>query len=389
MTVFKGYVIIIKRNLGYMALYTGIFLGIMLMMFGFSSRGSTANSMYNSSRLIIAVIDEDNSAFSRGMIACLNQNHDVETEISDRNELVERMYYEELDYVLQIPRDAEELLLEGNAAFQVTKRPGDGMYRGLYADMQIESYLNTYRIYRGIGMEEEQAVEKALKVMEREASVEIRDASGHGEETALYHFYYRYLPFAVLYAFCYMIPFILQAFNRKEIVRRMSSSGVTYVQQGLQGILALGILCVVYYLLLMLLSVILYGSELLQDTHFGYYMLNAACIILVAASIAYLIGNLVKSDLAINGIANVTALSMCFLCGTFVDMDIMGKGVKIAAQFFPVYWYENSNKLLYEFQALSPEQLRTVWLGFAIQIAASLACLTIALIVRRKRVHEE
>ena len=37
---------------------------------------------------------------------------------------------------------------------------------------------------------------------------------------------------------------------------------------------------------------------------------------------------------------------MSFLCGVFVPLDIMGKGVKTVAHFLPVYWYEISNNLL-------------------------------------------
>lgn len=388
MTVFKGYLKIIKRNLGYMGLYLGIFLSIMLMMYGFSSNGSISNSMYQSSRLAIAVIDEADSTFSKGLIQCLSRKHDVITEATDRDALAEELYYEELDYVLQIPAEAERLVMEGKEAMEITKRPGDGMYRGLYADMEIDTYLNTYCTYRRIGLDEKEAVEKALHVMEQEASVEIRNAAGHGGEIALYHFYYRYLPFPLMYALCYVISYVLNNFNRREVERRINSSGVSAFQQGLQGILALGLMCIACYLVLMILPIGMYGRELLKDAHLGYYMLNSACMVLVAASIAYLVGNAVKKEMAVNGITNIVTLGMCFLCGTFVDMDIMAKGVKTAAQFLPVYWYENANKLLYEFSALTQEQLQEVWLGFGIQLAVSLVCLSIALLIRRKRVSE-
>lgn len=150
----------------------------------------------------------------------------------------------------------------------------------------------------------------------------------------------------------------------------------------------MGLMCIACYLVLMILPIGMYGRELLKDAHLGYYMLNSACMVLVAASIAYLVGNAVKKEMAVNGITNIVTLGMCFLCGTFVDMDIMAKGVKTAAQFLPVYWYENANKLLYEFSALTQEQLQEVWLGFGIQLAVSLVCLSIALLIRRKRVSE-
>ena len=138
----------------------------------------------------------------------------------------------------------------------------------------------------------------------------------------------------------------------------------------------------------MLLAVVLYRGDLLQDVNLGYYLLNAACLTLVSASISYLIGTCVKNELAVNGIANIVALGMSFLCGVLVDMELLGSGVRMVAQFLPVYWYETANITLYEFGSMTMEQRNSVWLSIGIQLAMAVSILCIALIIKKKRVKE-
>lgn len=386
MTVFKGYMTIIKRNLGFMFMYMGIFLTIQFLVQGMA--GDSAETMYQASSLKIAVIDEDNSFISQGIIQVLSQRNEVMTDITDPKVLVEEMHYEALDYVLQIPPNAGELLLEEGATLNVTKNPEAGGYSGIYADMQIDTFLNIYRVYRNTGADEEMAVKKALSVMEETTQVELRDSASHREGGVFYHFYYRFLPFVLISTFCYVLALGLRSFNQKNIERRMNSSGISSFRQSIQGAFALFLFCGGFYLLLMIIPFILYGSELIQDKHFGYYILNSGCLALVSASLAYLIGNIVKNDAALSGIANIMGLGMSFLCGVFVDMSILGKGVKMAAHFLPVYWYETANITLYEYGTLTKEQMNSVWMSFGIQVAMAIACLCITFVIKKKRVNE-
>ncbi len=95
-----------------------------------------------------------------------------------------------------------------------------------------------------------------------------------------------------------------------------------------------------------------------------------------------------KNELAVNGIANIVALGMSFLCGVLVDMELLGSGVRMVAQFLPVYWYETANITLYEFGSMTMEQRNSVWLSIGIQLAMAVSILCIALIIKKKRVKE-
>ena len=57
-------------------------------------------------------------------------------------------------------------------------------------------------------------------------------------------------------------------------------------------------------------------------------------MLLCALALAFLVGSLVKTSDALNGITNLLGLGMCFLCGVFVDMDLLSSGVRRAASSF-------------------------------------------------------
>lgn len=117
--------------------------------------------------------------------------------------------------------------------------------------------------------------------------------------------------------------------------------------------------------------------------------MNSTCLMLVSIAIAYLLGNLLKNTSAINGVANTIALGMSFLCGVFVDLDVLSPGIIFIAKFLPVYWYEKANILLYEYGNLTTAQFRTVLMSFGIQIAVALAIFSATMIIKRIRVNQE
>ena len=384
MTVFRGYMKIIQRNMGYVFLYTGIFFGIILILE--SVVGKQTEEQYQASALNIAVIDEAQDELSNGIIQALSQKHHVIIDMTDKRELAESMYYEKLDYVVQIPENAEQVLLEDGGSLKITKNPGD--YSGIYADMEINTFLQTVQTYHKSGMEMKQAVERALEIIKINADVTVQETSKRADGSQGYFFYFRYLPYVFLYTLCYVVPIVLRNFNEKDMERRINSSGVSSFQQGIQGMLAMTILSGGLWALLNMLCLIIYGKKISLDSHMGFYIVNSTCLMLVSIAIAYLLGNLLKNTSAINGVANTIALGMSFLCGVFVDLDVLSPGIIFIAKFLPVYWYEKANILLYEYGNLTTAQFRTVLMSFGIQIAVALAIFSATMIIKRIRVNQ-
>lgn len=385
MTVFKGYMLVMRQNIGYFFMYFGIFVGLTL---GISSVvGKEESSLFASTRLNIAVVDEDGGILAKGIEEMLSAKHEVRIAALNRSDLAEEMYYGMLDYVVCIPENADELLLSGEEALEVTKVPGS--YNGYFVDNQLNDFLNTVKLYLTADYGLEEAVERAVRlVTEEQAEVSLASRSGYASDRSPFSWYYRYLPYFYLASFCYCISFILMKFGSSSIRRRMGCSCVPPQKQGIQAAAALSLIGFAGWLISVLIPMGLYGKSFFADSNAPLYLLNAFCLMLVALCIAFFIGNLVKSDLAVNGLANVVSLGMCFLCGVYVDLELLGSGVKAVSRFLPVYWYETTNELLARHAELTGEMRREIVWGMGIQLLTAAACLCLALAVKRKRANE-
>ena len=114
-------------------------------------------------------------------------------------------------------------------------------------------------------------------------------------------------------------------------------------------------------------------------------MLNSLTLLLVGLALSFLLGTFITKEDILTALVNVVTLGMSFLCGVFVPLDIMGKGVKTVAHFLPVYWYEVANNLLKSHNTFSGTQIHTLYTCYGIQLLFALAFLSLALIAGRMR----
>ena len=126
----------------------------------------------------------------------------------------------------------------------------------------------------------------------------------------------------------------------------MLCSAVSVRSQNMQMILGTALFGIVFWVLCLLMTLALNGMDFLQDGHALLYMLNSFLMMLVALSMAYLLGICCKSDITVNAVVNVAALGMSFLCGVFVPLEVIGVQVRRVAQFLPVYWYEYIHQVI-------------------------------------------
>ena len=138
----------------------------------------------------------------------------------------------------------------------------------------------------------------------------------------------------------------------------------------------------------MLMPAVLYGREFLQDDNFPYYLLNSFMMILVSLAISFVVGVLVEKETIVNVAVNVISLGMCFLCGVFVSMSVLSEGVRTAAHFLPVYWYETVNEIIGNNIHFTAAQSAEVWKGIGIQLLFAAVFLCIGLVISKYKEQE-
>ncbi len=376
MTVFKGYMRVMKHNRGLILLYLAVFTGITMLFQRMA--GNNPVTSYRAQSVRIAIVDEDGESLAGELKEYLGQCHQVSVMENDRARMQEDLFYRDVEYIIHIPEHFFETCIVEGRKLQVTKVPGS--YTAFYVDQQISSFLNHAKVYYAAGFTQE---ETAAALSEAEpVKVELMDSGRTLEEMPDYGFYFQYLPYLFLSVLCYVMGNVIAAFGKGDLPKRMRASAVSARRQSLEGLLASAAMAMGLWAVAVAGAFLFYGKRLVESGGLPFYLLNSFMLVLVALSISYLVGTLVhgKNQVnTLNGVVNVLSLGMCFLCGVFVSLDVMSKGVKTVAQFLPVYWYEVVNELVVEFGSVTGEAQRTVFLGIGMQavFAAALVCVTL------------
>lgn len=385
MIVFKGFLTITKRNLRTVFLYITIFLVISILTQ--KMMGPQGPVSFARERLPIAVIDKDGGRFAKGLAEYLSAYHHIKDIPDDKSILQDRLFYREIYYIVTIPENFEDEVLRGGQSLPVTKVPGSTS--GFYVDQQIYSFINGVRAMTDGGISLADAVEMMKKNAENTPEITLIDKNGHGGIMPGHAFMYQYMPYIIISILCYTLGYIMIAFNRPDVRRRIRCSSISDRAFNTQLFLGFTVVGFAVWCICTIMPVFVYGKDFLTDANLPFYLINSFVLTIVALTLAFFTGSFLKSPELISAVVNVVSLGMSFLCGVFVSMDILGKGVLTLAHFLPVYWYEVSNSLLAGNKTLSPSQITKFMTGLGIQLLFAAALLGAALVFRNNKAQAE
>ena len=377
MTVFKGYMKVIRQSRWLILMYVAIFFACTLLMQ--SAAGKTEKS-FQAESLKIGIADEDGGTFAMALRTYLDNFHEVIPLENDISAMQEKLFYRDVEYIIRIPENFYQKCIVSGEKLPVTTVPDT--YSGIYVDQQINSFLNNARTCQAAGFTEKEMADALVKDIP--VKVELDTSMGSGE-TSRYIYYFRYVPYLALALLGFVIGNVLLVFRKKGLKHRMLASPVSSRRQALEGILCMIVTGTALFVLIILVALIWYGKELCANGNWGYLVMNTAALFFVAVSIAYFSGSLVTNKDALTGTMNIISLGMCFLCGVFVPLDYISTGVKNVSQFLPVYWYETANEILGEFTVLTGSAKIQIYQAVGIQLVFGVVFVCLTLVVEKYR----
>lgn len=368
---------ILKKNIGLISIYLIIFFSTAMILQASAKKEHLED--FEKTRINLAIADQDDSTLSHALTEYLKTIHNVYRISAEPTVMQEELFYRNAEYIVQIPKDFYKTCIVDENPLSVTKVPGS--YSSFYVDQQINAWLNSIRTYTAAGFSQKEAAAAALEQSVSEVTMY------HDEETAVetpgYTYYFRYIPFLFLAVLCYSMGYILLAFRKEDIQKRMLASAISTRRQNLEGLLAMFTISLLLWLIAVVSAGVMYGKELLTSKVLGYYLLNTFLMLTIALSLAYLIGLFMKNINMLNGFSNIISLGICFLSGVFVPMNIMDKKVLMVAQFLPVYWYENVNETLSRYHVVSGKVAVDIWKSMGIEVMFTFALLALILAVSK------
>lgn len=340
MTVFKGYMLLAKRNIKVIMVYFAVFTGIVVAM-EMSKNGKF--SAFTATKLNIAVVDRDQSECSKGVVRFLKKNHHVTETSYDPSALQERLYYEDVKLVVCIQKGFEKDTLSGKGGgIEYTQNPGE--YNGMYVEAQLNRLVQNMKQYYDAGYSVLESYDKVAK--QPQSKVRMENINGNGGQEAGYVSFFRIYPYLMLAVLCTILGTLLVEFRNKNVKMRLNASSVSLFSQNITSILVFLLIGCILYVVTMLLAFVIHGRTLATAPNLWYYFLNSFLVMLVSLAISFLVGLFVKNRQQVSIIVTPVSLAFCFLCGVFVPIQYMPDMIVRVARFLPIYWFESVNDLL-------------------------------------------
>ena len=382
MQVFKAFFKILNKNKTAMIVYMVIYLALTFVLSSNGQKNDTSD--FSKVCMEIGVENQDNGKLGEALVAYLEKENEIKDIPKEREDLLDAMYYRDIQYVLIIPEDFTEKFLAGEReeVLEGTVVPGNNT--AYLAKMEIDEFLQKLGMYIDGGYEPEQAAQKTRDNMEKESKVECLSVEDSGTKPAAAYFF-DYIPYIFLCIMMVSLSGVLIIFNEKNLDARNRCSSMSFFQRNLQMVLgSLGIMLLEY-------GVFMLVAWIMYPNYMGSFrgilsMGNALAFMLVCLSIAFLAGRQAKDDAQLNMAANVIGLAFSFLGGVFVPIYLMNKGMQKVAKFVPSYWYVSSNNSIWKIKSLS--EAGDIYRNWLIMLAFAIAVFAIALMMNRLKARK-
>ncbi|MFW6022124.1 MAG: ABC transporter permease [Halanaerobiaceae bacterium] len=384
MQVFKAFFKIIYKNLGQIIMYIVIFISLSIFLANTSN--NTTDTNFSETSINLAFINNDsNSKIVEGLQDYLSENNNIVDLPDEKQEMQDALFFRKAEYIVKVPVGFTEAILQGKRPV-LEKIAIPDSPKGVYIDNMINKYLNTTRIYLNNidNLSQEQLISYINQDLNREVEVNLKTSVEEISNNEKRAYYFNYMAYSLLAVLILGISSVMIVFNDKDLKRRNLCSPVKLKNMNLQMILGYFILAITVWVILILMSFIMYGSYMFTANGL-LLLLNSFIFTLSALSISYLIGNLVHSEAAMSAVANVAALGTSFISGVFVPQSLLGEKVIKIASFTPNYWYVKSNNSIVKMTDFSLESLTPVLVNMMIIIGFALAMLSITLMITKQK----
>lgn len=378
MTVFNTVLKIVNKYKFTIILYT-----VMLIIFGGLNFKTSNNSVsYVATKPDVFIINEDEEiGITKDLINYFDKNTNIKDLDTDEESINDALFYRDINYVIYIPKNFRNDFLNGKNPKINIKTTKD--YNSVLAENLLDNYLKTATIYRNNMLNEEDLIKKVNESINISTKVEVTSKLDTNTLSQI-AFYFNFLNYSILAGCVYVICLILSSFKEKNIHKRMIISSTNYKKLNNKLLLSMGSIAFILWILYIILAYILLGKVVISE-HGIIYIINSLIFMMCALTISFLIGNIVNSKTAINGIINVVALGSSFLCGSFVPMEWLPKSVLTIAHVLPSYWYIKTNELLKTIEVINLNTLKPIIINMIIILIFAFVFILITNIISNKK----
>lgn len=367
MTVFKGFLQVLLRNIAFVILFTTIM--VVMGLTAFQTSPSSSGDFTASKPTVLVINRGNDTALTKSFNSYLaGQTTKADTGSSER-EIDDALYYETLSYVVYLPSDFTEIILKGEKPVVDIKTRASS--ESASAEVLVSRFLRLATGYGQYLSDEDELVKAVNSSRKLDSKVSLTshlDQKTLHNVTALYNFG----SYTLLAGGTYVITMILAAFSVVNIRKRTLVSPAHPFRIDLSLIAG----CALIVAFLVALNVLLVRLLLpgISDTgRQGLYALNIVAFGLPVLALGFLMAKITNNKEALSAIVNVVALASAFLCGAFIPRDLMPDAVVAIGRALPSFYYIENNNALAEMTSFSGAAASQFWVNIGVQVGYALA----------------
>lgn len=376
MIVFKTTMKIIKKYKFTILLYT-----LLLVLFtGLNFQTSESATGFVAQKPDILIINHDvNKGVTKNLIDYLSTKCQIK-DIEDHKK-EDALFYRDVSYIIEIPKDYREDFLNGQNPEITVQSTGD--YEASLASMILNKYARVSLAYQSQITDENELINAINDTLVEQTKTEI---TSHLDTTQLSKasFYFSFLNYSLLAGCVYVLCLVLSSYKDINVHKRTIISSMNYKKFNRQLLCSLSLVALMMWCFYIILSFVMVGDVMFSMNGL-LYIANSFVFALCALSIAFLIGHLVQSRNAMNGIINVVALGSSFLCGAFVPAQFLPDSVLTVAHILPSYWYIQSNELIKTCEVFDITTLQPILINMGVIVLFIIGFVLITQVISLKK----
>ena len=155
-------------------LIVSVCIGVFMIVFLNGQSDTSKTVKFESTNLKIAVIDEDDSEISRGIVEYLKSIHSVDTTKHEEDLYKDRLFYQDIVSKVVINQGSGESILNGKDA-DITNLYNESTPLGLFINNQINEYLSIVQKKINEGKDIKIALDEAKEAMDSTNFVSIKE----------------------------------------------------------------------------------------------------------------------------------------------------------------------------------------------------------------------
>lgn len=351
------------------------------------------DSSFNQVEIKMGLVNHDQgNVVTDHFVDYLNDQNEIVDLPDDEEAIVDALYYENANYVLEIPAGFGDALLEGGDLIPLEKRVGPESSVETYADILINNYIRNFQYLNTAttDINDPDAVNTTLQLVTDSIAdhitVSTSESTNLDPDTIGFGMSFTHLAsYTMIMTLITVFGFPMISMRNPEIMKRDRLGDVSTSRRNTELFLACSIFGLALWLLIMTVGGLVYGFDTLFSSHGQLLLLSSFVAMFGIQQMAFFIVTVAPNKGIVSFCSTAISLLVAFTSGLFIPRNFTSPVMQQIAQIATPIWQVKADEIILSAENLSPTQLNTVFQYMGIQVLIALAYMSLTYIYRRYR----